>query len=723
MELQGKSIPRLIAFLFGMFAITGQVLILREWLGLSPDSELSVALGMAFFLLWLFAGNLLSARFLSGRPGSRAFLPVTLALAAFLLPAALFVVSCARPLMGLSPFATLSFARLLAFGALAFGPLGMALGLVFPLLLEGFGGRGKETGIYSVYMMESLGSGAGTLFLVLFVSPLLSSLSLSLALSSLLLAASLVHGAGLGGRPQGAHRLLAGGLLAVFVLSAFTGFADDLNRRIKWHEIPRVSARNSRYGPVEVVAIGNTKSVYVNSQLVYNDYYYDNLDYLYKIAKLKIHSVKRVLVLGEYANGWPPDDEAIDVDCIINDEVLSETIQGDLNGRKTARNAKVHVDDLHNYIIHTKNRYDLIVLAMDQPIRLSSNVYLSVPFFEHLRKILNRDGLLMLQVASTRRFISSQRMGFLACVRKSLAQVFPSVRAMPGHTAIFLAGNGAETAGEPLDEETRDYFYRMHDPERTEAFSRHLEEMGGAVAANDGFRPTAYFHDLLARLFAESNPLRHLMKDVFNMDRAWTYFLPLLILAVLYVSSRLFGSRLSLVLGMSSALGFFSFSLEIIVLFTFSVLHGELYHSLGIITGSFMLGLALGSSLFRARAPACPARSLSLALGLFALTSLALYSLLALGLATPLALYPLSGMAGVLTGVSFPLLVSLALRTGPGDPSLAGRVYAMDLLGASAAALLVGPVALAVLGVPGSCLWLALMATSGSLLLLLRKLG
>ncbi|MFH1886163.1 MAG: hypothetical protein ABIM40_05640 [Pseudomonadota bacterium] len=729
MKIPAKQITWVTAFLYGMFAVTGQVLVLREWMGLSPDSELSIALGMAFFLLWLFAGNSLSARYLSGRPDAAAALPVALALAAFLLPATLFAVSCAKTLMGLSPFVTLSFGRLLVVSALAFGPLGMAVGLVFPLLIEGIRAHGGETGIYAVYMMESLGSGAGTLCVILLISPLLPPVSLALILSALLLAPGLIlQGAGAGPPARRGRRLVAGGLMAMFILLAVTGWADGLTRQVRWGNRPDVRGENSRYGPVEVVKIGDTKSVYVNSRMVYNDYHYDNMDYLYEIARQEKQAPENVLILGSYANEWPPDDEPVNVDFIINDEVLAKTLAGGLNNREVSSNARIHVGDPHRYILETEKRYDVIVLAMDQPIRLSTNVSLSVPFFRQLKGILAEDGLLVIQVASTRHFVSRQRLKFLACIQKSLSLVFPSVRAMPGHTAVFFARQGAvaveavvaETGGEPGGGDAMEYLYRMHDPALAGAFTSHLSEMGDEVTANYGFRPTAYLYDWLARLFAESNPLRHVVQNIFRMKKIWLFFLPAVVLLMIGSASKFFDSSLSLVLGVSSIIGFLSFSYELLVLFAFSVIHGELYHSLGVITGTFMLGLALGSGLFRARAPARPARSLTLALALFAAISLALYGLLALGLSHPLLLYPLSGIAGVLTGASFPLLVSLALRSRPADASVPGRVYAMDLLGAAAAALVVGPMGLAVLGVQASGLWLALLAASGCLLILLR---
>jgi spermidine synthase len=164
------------------------------------------------------------------------------------------------------------------------------------------------------------------------------------------------------------------------------------------------------------------------------------------------------------------------------------------------------------------------------------------------------------------------------------------------------------------------------------------------------------------------------------------------------------------------------------------------YHFIGLLTAGFMAGLSLGGWL-TARRGGQPEAShrwqqdkrwllgLEAALLSFWLALTVLLPLLHRGVreAATLAavvgptLLLLNGLAGFLVGAQFPVANRVVRRQRIGRSDSAALLYALDLLGAFAAALLVSVALLPALGIVQTCLLVAgLKACSLALLLAMR---
>jgi spermidine synthase len=134
-----------------------------------------------------------------------------------------------------------------------------------------------------------------------------------------------------------------------------------------------------------------------------------------------------------------------------------------------------------------------------------------------------------------------------------------------------------------------------------------------------------------------------------------------------------------------AAMGFTGIALEILLLVAFQAIYGYVYYQLALLIAGYMAGGALGSYLALAgRAPAL--RTIQILAALAPLTLYASFEVLA-RYPVP-AVFPLLALvAGALGGCQFPVAGKVffgGAKTGP-----AGALYAVDLLGASLAALAV----------------------------------
>jgi spermidine synthase len=187
--------------------------------------------------------------------------------------------------------------------------------------------------------------------------------------------------------------------------------------------------------------------------------------------------------------------------------------------------------------------------------------------------------------------------------------------------------------------------------------------------------------------------------------------------------------------------GFAGMSADLLIIFAFQVFYGYVYQFIGLLVTAFMAGLSLGGWVTgRVRDNATgdewlgdKRKMLSLEGGLLAywlvlplaLTLLHRVAQLGRGFsAVGPALMALNALAGFLVGAQFPLGNRLYRHFHPHVVGTAGALYAADLIGACAAAILVSVVLLPALGIVQACLLVAaLKAGSGLLLVSIRGKG
>jgi spermidine synthase len=151
-------------------------------------------------------------------------------------------------------------------------------------------------------------------------------------------------------------------------------------------------------------------------------------------------------------------------------------------------------------------------------------------------------------------------------------------------------------------------------------------------------------------------------------------------------------------------------AMQILLLLAFQSIYGYVYHELTILIGLFMAGIACGSWLGIPRMSSrnsLPYRTMATTQLLLALSCPALifaFSLLerlsgpaTMWMAAQLALPALAALSGVLGGYQFPIASEVYLHDRTGRQGL-GTLYAVDLLGGCAGALLLSTYLIPVFG-------------------------
>jgi spermidine synthase len=264
---------------------------------------------------------------------------------------------------------------------------------------------------------------------------------------------------------------------------------------------------------------------------------------------------------------------------------------------------------------------------------------------------------------------------------------------------------------------TADYIRYIFTTDRFQGVQRELEATTG-VRLNRDLTPICYYYDLALWLSRFYPNLPGAVGSTKPINLGWVV-VPLA-LGVVWVRWR---RGLAVPVAMA-AIGLAGMTLELVILFAFQVLHGYLYAQVSLILTAFMAGLwlgAVGSNRLLSRWPSSPEKRARLALMgiqlVIAVYSVAFVVMLRWPIPAPTLVFPLLALlAGVLGGMAFPLAVVLVRRRGSAG-RVAGMLYGADLVGGCLGALLGAVLFIPVLGIPLTCVVVALVALAGVLAL------
>jgi spermidine synthase len=723
--------------LIGFSAVIGQIVLTRELIVVFSGNEMSLGIVLVVWLFWTAAGSSLSGVLALGVNHARRMVAALECLLAVSLLPTLWALRASRAflekvpgeLVGPVPMLLTSLACLSLFCAVS-----GALFVVAARLYQQECAVSSRLAANSAYLLEAAGSGIGgilaSLVLLRFLQPF--QIASIVVLLNLCMAAVLAF-------RMNRRRLGAVVVAAVLLAIPFLIFvAPSLERSAQarlWRGFHLIGSRDSIYGNLTVTQTGNLWSLYDNGVILANAPDEAAAEEAVHYALLEHPAPKRVLMIGGGVNGSiaqaleHPTVERIDY--VELDPALIGMARKFFPAQSASLDSDprvhTHYADGRFYLRATRDTFDVIILNVPDPQTAQLNRFYTAEFFRSARDHLAPGGLLALELRSSEETISPGLQEFLRCMQRTLDEVFPSVVAIPGGTIHFFAAlqPGVLTRDPQVlisrlrerDLKTKyvsEYFipYRMM-PDRMEQVSEQLQPLA-TTPVNRDFAPIAYYFDIAlwsaqfksayACWFQAAAQIR------FTVVLAAALILLLLVAAPLtLLRDRERRARSAAAYCMAAA-GFTSITLEIILLLAFQSIYGYVYHQLAILIGLCMAGIALGSWLGihrvgRGNRLPCGALAVNqflLAVSapalIFAVSLLAKISGVAATWLAAQCVFPaLAALSGMLGGYQFPIAAEIYLHDRGGRTKL-GALYAADLLGGCAGALLLATYLIPVFG-------------------------
>jgi spermidine synthase len=750
---QPTSAVRAALTLIGFSAVIGQIVLMRELIVVFNGNEISLGIMLATWLFWTAAGSSLSSRFaLGGNNARRAVAALECLLGVSLLPtiwalraSRTFFQTVPGELVGPVPMLLTSLACLSLFCVVA-----GSLFVVATRMYEQECAVSARVAASSAYLLEAAGSAVGGILASIVLLRFLESFQIAtvVVLLNLCVAAFLLFR--MSRKQLGALTVVAA-LFAVLLLIYVAPSLDRCAQARLWRGFRLVGSRDSIYGNLAVIETGNMgtgntetgniRSIYDNGVILASVPDENAAEEAVHYALLEHPAPRHLLMIGGGVNGSitqalkHPTVERIDY--VELDPALIDMARQFFPAQSAPvvsdPRVRMHYADGRHYLKTAGDTFDVIIVNVPDPQTAQLNRFYTAEFFRSARDHLASGGLLALQLRSSEDYISPDLAEFLRCIHHTLREVFPYVVAVPGETIHFFAATRADVLTDNpqtliarLQERNlktqyvREYFipFRMM-PDRMEQVREQLRPLT-STPVNRDFEPIAYYFDVVlwstqfklgySRWFRAAAHIA--FASVIDVVLVITLFVAVLLA---FVPARKRRARSAAACCMA-ATGFTLMALQIFLLLAFQSIYGYVYHQLTILIAMCMAGIAFGSWLGIRRirsSDSPPCRTIATAQFLLALSGPALIFVVGLlskisgvaatWLAAQFVFPALAALCGMLGGYQFPIATEIYLYNYNYDNdrsrrSRLGTLYAIDLLGGCAGALLLSAYLIPVFG-------------------------
>ncbi len=722
--------------LTGFSAVAGQIVLMRELMVVFNGNEISLGMMLATWLFWTAAGSSLSSSLGLGAKNPRRATAVLECLLAASLPATIWALRAAKSIFQTVPGELVGPLPMLLTTLVCLSVFCAASGALFVVAARMYESEREVTARVaagSAYLLEAAGSAISGIVASLVLLRFFESFQIAIAvgLLNLCMAAVLL----LRMRRRWVAVLAGAAVLAAIPLLIVV--APRLDRAAQarmWRGFDLVGSRDTIYGNLVVTETGAIRSIYSNGVILANAPDPSAAEEAVDYALLEHQGPQRVLLIGGGVNGSVGEalkhPTVARLDYVELDPALIGMARQFFPAQAAVlADARVHVHyaDGRRYLKGAEDRFDVIIVDVPDPQTAQLNRFYTAEFFRSASEHLAAGGLLAIELRSSEETLSPELKEFLRCIRRTLEEVFPDVAAIPGETIHFFAANQVRVlTSDPrvlmarLQERRMNtqyvsqYFipYRMM-PDRMEQVEEQLRPLA-ATPVNRDFAPDAYSFDVVlwsAQFGSEYSDWFRTAAHFPFRDVLGVVLMALLIAVAVavFVFGREGRARPAAAC-CTAASGFTLMALQIFLLLGFESVYGYVYHQLAILIGLCMGGIALGSRLGMRRAGQSdhsPCRRLAATQLLLAMSGPVLLLVVGLlaeasGAATnwivAQVVFPaLAALAGMLGGYQFVIAAQIFVPDGDGRTGL-GALYAIDLLGGCAGALVLSSYLIPVFG-------------------------
>ena len=733
--------------LIGVTAMASQIVCMRELLVVFHGSELSLAFIMAGWLLGGALGSALAGPIADRLPHKITIFAALQLLLALALPLDIVLIRHIKNILNISAGQIIPYAAMAASSFIVLVPICAILGFLFTLACRIYSSRPNSgpSAIAGVYVIEGLGaiiggSAAGLVLIKVFGPVFIMAL-----IAILNIAASLtVSFSG----EENRYRLYSIALAAIFLTSAISlscfNFWDRLDKwalKREWRGYELVASKNSVYGNVTLTKRQGQYSLFDNGLHLYTIPEKQLAEESAHFALLEHPDPREVLLMGGGVGGLIGEiikHPVKSVDYVELDPLVVETAKTNFPDKyvRPLYDPRVSIKNTDGrfFVKDARKLYDCVIIDMGDPYTAQLNRYYTSEFFQELKVILNKGGIVSFGLTSSENYINKELAEFLRSIYKTLKVSFAQVIVIPGERAYFLATDGPgrltydygllmerAEARKIKVQYVREYYLSSRLSKEKVDYIESILKDNAASRINSDFRPAAYLYEIIfwTTQFRDSLTTNFL-KSV-NPGSVWKAIglacAGLALFGLIGAArKRAFEKPALLALGVS---GFTSMALQLMILLAFQIIYGYLFYKLSIILTAFMVGMVAGGWLAlklmtRLKTGRTAFIAAQFAFFAYPLVLPVLFGWLAgsasgavswAGRNVIFAALPV--IAGLIGGFQFPIAARILLAGKEKTGRAAGLAYGTDLAGSCLGAFFTGAILIPVIGIAGTCSALA----------------
>jgi spermidine synthase len=382
--------------------------------------------------------------------------------------------------------------------------------------------------------------------------------------------------------------------------------------------------------------------------------------------------------------------------------------------------------DGRRFLNTVEAKYDIIMVNLPMPSTLQLNRFYTKEFFAEARRSIGDDGLLTLAVPGSLSQISSELRNLNATILSSLKDLF-FVFVIPGYSNIYIAAKKeifiapnvlvSRLAERGVRTRTfnRSYLKERLSRQWAEWFDQLIWQYD-RIGKNLDLAPRATFY-AVSHWNALFSPGLSIVMRVLNRLNLGSILMAIALAAAIAYSASLHIRQPVKVIGGFAifSTGFTVMALNLILIYAYQSFYGFVFHHIAVLASAFMIGLVAGGWLATRSLPLIRNNTAVF----FGMESFAAVFSLAVGgillyldrqgaFRFPAVFFFLIMVTGALIGAEFPIVNKLCLKGAEGADT-AGLLYALDLAGSWFAALIVSAALVPLIGIPGTCVALAML--------------
>jgi spermidine synthase len=729
MDAQGTRI-RIVFACLGIVSVMAQVILMRRLMSVFSGNELTVGAALAGWMIWTGLGSAFMGRAADRLKRPREILAGVYLAAGLALPATVVLTYTIKPWLGYSHAEMVGLEIIILASVIVTGPLCFALGFAFNLCCRMI--EETSTAVGRVYLWEALGSAlAGVAFSFILAGRVSIFQQVYLVMSILFAAA------GLSLKPGWMRRAFALLVLASIIGAGVPGQhgLSKVAQGLRWRGHNLLLIKESRYGELSVTEREGEITFYANGVPAFTHPVSEPAERIVHLPLSICKDPERILLIGGGLTELA--DELMKYRFKSLEYVQIDPELTRLEERFIPEMRTLEEDDRVS-IFHRDGRrhlklagagpgYDACILNLPDPETAQLNRFYTTEFFELVKSRLNPGGVLGLTAGTSGNYLSNAQALLLGTVYKSLDQVFDRVVILPLGTNYLVAGDSESALTDDPDRIAnslkekgikarfvREYYLEADLSQERLDYVNHMVDSAPRVSLNHDLRPRGYFLGLSLWLEQAQPSYRALMESMMNLPAFSIALIPVIIILIGIPLALIFKTRAAAVAAVGAG-GFVTMAAEVVVIISFQVIHGYVYHLLGLIVAVFMIGLVAGARLWgqaAGRVEANPALKARIFLG-----SLALFTILPLilmravpalvehqpgGTITFLVLASLLFVIALASGFIFPASASLFLIGTADVGRTAGWINGSDHLGAALGALVISAFTVPLFGLGAS---------------------
>lgn len=739
----------LAVFIAGLSGIIAQILLLRELLVCFLGNELTLGIILSN---WLIAEAL--GVFAFGKLIDRAknkvdiFIYLLISFSLFL-PVCVYLSRIFKPLIGISPGETIGIAAIFFSSFIIIFAPAFFHAALFSCGCKLISEDSKKTVflIGNLYSVELLGTIIGGVFSSYVLLLYLNSFQVVFIVSAANLILCLIF------LKYSANKILKYiiiGVVGGFIYLAASGSLGSLHKiSIERQFSPNkvLDYRNSVYGNIAVTNKEGQNTFFYNGIPLITTPFSD-ITFVEEFGNFPLffhEDPREILVLGSGMGGLIAEilkHPVKKIDYVELDPLIIKMLKkfpSDIT-KKEFSDQRVHISntDSRFFIRRAADKYDVVLIGFTAPWDLSINRLFTSEFFSLVKARLSDKGIIAFCLPGSLSYISKELKNLNACIFNALKINYAYTRIIPGDYNMFLSSNNPEIMavnpdliaeritrlGIKTNSLVPAYLNYRFDKKSVVWFEQSMAQAGAHI--NQDMKPYAVFQMLVLWNKQFSSSIARILRALsdFNLRGSflWVFILTALFFAIFKLSRNI--KKFSIAYCIATT-GFFSMLLNLVLIFSFQVFYGYIYHMIGVLTSVLMAGVCLGS-FFMARYANQNRNDLRLFIQLeCSIIIFTLFSaLILIWMPGCTRGYPyfifliLFFISGLFVGLEFPLANKIYLKNNQHVGGAVGTLYFADLLGGCIAGVIGGILLLPVLGLFNACVVIILFKLSSLVLLL-----